>query len=138
LALLALLLLGFEISVRLIQPDRMTYDASYYTGDFSNPVRHDVHMRVTDPRAIAYWQSAVSANPLPLSRYDFASMIDVHCNEEHFINQSFTFTFSWHGLPLESVTSDDQGCVPTLSLTSGGLLDPRFYALPEPLPGVQP
>lgn len=137
-ALLALLLLGFEISVRLIPPDSMTYDASFYTGDFSNPVRHHVHMTVTDPRAITHWKSAISSNPLPYSQYNFASMIYVHCNGMHFINQSFTFTFSWHGLILESVTSDDQGCGPTLSLTSGGLPDPRYYALPEPLPDSQP
>lgn len=136
LALLALLL-AFEVTVRLIQPDRMTYTATIAEGSAADPTYRHAHVTTTDPRVVAQWYAAVNADPIPFDQTNAFTFDFVHCNGMAYSGQSYRFEFTWHGLPLETVTSSDwTNCGVVLWVTSGGIPDPQAYRVPEALLGV--
>ncbi len=134
LTLLALLV-AFEVGVRVIQPDTLTYTANVPT---SWPDYQYEHRVITDPRAVAGWYAAVNAHPHPLFQVNVLSSIFIHCNGLIFADESYQFAFTWHGLPLETASTTETSCGPILWLTSGGLPSLRGYALPAALPTPTP
>lgn len=133
LTLLALLIV-FEMGVRLIQPDTLVYTAAVGYGSYASPTYQHVHLTITNPQAVARWYAAVNSRPVDT----VLSTVLLHCNGLYDLGASYRFEFTWHGLPIETATSNMTGCGPELRLTSGGLPGLREYALPYPLPSVSP
>lgn len=131
-ALTALALLtAFEVGVRLIQPDTLVYTATIAQGSIVSPTYQHIHLTITNPRAVAKWYAAVNSSPVD----NVFSTIFVHCNGLYYLGESYRFEFTWHGLPIETATSNNvTNCGPEMQLTSGGLPGVREYALPYPLP----
>jgi hypothetical protein len=128
LALLAIVA-AFEVGIRLIQPDSLTYTTKIDAGFGQYTSRYGT---ITDPRMVAQWHTLINATPLDQDNV-FVSTF-VYCNGMVF-SDSYDVEFSWHGLPIESVSSSNSSCGTVLWLSSGGLTDPRPYAVAPALRG---
>lgn len=120
---------AFEMCVRLIQPDALTYTTNIEVG-LGQDSYHYAHGTTTDPHTVAQWYTTINATPLDQDNV-FVSPFE-HCTGL-FFNNSYHFEFTWHGLPIESVSSSNNGCGTSLWMSRGGLTDPRAYTLPYAL-----
>lgn len=132
LAVIAALALGFvvfEVGVRIVPPDAVSYDIQ--TIEPFGPEGPHSHGVVTDPATIARWRAAMTAHPSrPLIEGYLARWQGVGCSYGTVTVAAYTFT--WRGLPVE-VVSPGPGCVGGYQVSSGGLPDWNTYLL-DPLP----
>jgi hypothetical protein len=128
-AILALLLIGFEVGVRLMPPDEVSYDIQ--TIEPSGPPDPHLHGVITDPVTVARWRAVMTAQPdsLLISAY-IERWQGVGCaSGTYFVA---TYRFTWHGLPVE-VVSPGPSCAAGFQVTSGGISDWNTYII-DPLP----
>ena len=111
----------FEIGVRLLPPDAVRYSARLTTNGEAIFTKSGT---ITDPATVARWHAAMTQTPsgkllwqgggtcAPLSSY------------------AATYTFLWHGLPVEVVSSLPI-CGDQYVVSSGGIPDPGTYIVTE-------
>lgn len=127
-ALLALFV-AFEVGVRLIEPDAVTYDIQ--TIEPAGPPGPHLHGEVTDPATIARWRAAITAHSgdTILHAYEERWQSAGCANGTEFV---VTYTFTWHGLPVEDVTNGPS-CAGGYEVSHGGLPNWNLYLI-DPLP----
>jgi hypothetical protein len=126
---LALLFAVFEVSVRLAPANAVRYDIVVYTP--AGPPGPHLQGVITDSATIARWRAAMTAHPLEsFAQYTLRHIQGVTCAGGTMLEATYTFT--WHGLPIE-VVSGGIGCLSGFQVSSGGLPDWNIYA-PDPLP----
>lgn len=118
----------FEVGVRLMPPD-----AVQYTIQTINPAGPGttVSGTITDPVTVARWRAAMTERPdgAIASSY-LARWQGVGCS--YGTITIATYTFTWHGLPVE-VVSPGPSCLGGYQVSSGGILDWNAYII-DPLP----
>jgi hypothetical protein len=123
LAVALVLFVAFEVGVRQITPDAVSYEI--VTVNPVGPGRTQSGA-ITEPATIAKWRSAMTAQPgKRLSDAYFTAWWGTGCAFGTTV--SGTVRFTWHGLPVE-VASPAPGCAFMSSvLSSGGLPAPQIY-----------
>lgn len=118
LVVLALVILFalFEVAVRVIPPDRAQI---VVTDDTGAVVKSHT---LTDAQAIAHQRFLVNAYP------DWQANLLTRCSSVILPDDDVTIRFFWHGLLLESATSNMSFCGAAHTVSSGGLLTPVRYA----------
>ena len=131
LALVAALVL-FEIGVRLLPADAVQYEIQEAAD--GGPVITGAGT-ITDPATVARWRAAITAQPSGESLV--GTLIaqqrgEIMCSGS---GGSFaSYTFLWHGLPIESVSALPT-CIARYMISRGGIPDLGTYLI-DPL--VQP
>jgi len=127
LAIVALIVLfvAFEIGVRLLPPDAVHYTTQVVAP--TGQVFSSTSGTITDPAMVAHYRAAMTARPS--GKYVWQTWRQVSCGG--FDPYSATYTFLWHGLPIEVVTRASR-CADTYEISSGGFPDPRIYDVPHP------
>lgn len=129
-AVLVVAFLAFEVGVQLLSPD-----AVQYTVQTNNPVGPDLTVSgtITDPATVARWHTVMTERPdgVIASSY-LARWQGTGCS---YGTITFaTYTFTWHGLPVE-VVSPAPSCAGGYQVSSGGIPDWNaylIYPLPQP------
>lgn len=122
--LLLALFIAFQISVRLLTPDTLSYHVSLSNNGETAVTQSGT---ITDQQTIAEWRTQMTRHPsgrllidtlnLPWQAPQSCAPLSVY---------SATYTFRWHGLPIE-VVSTLPSCGPEYMITSGGLPDLRTF-----------
>jgi hypothetical protein len=116
----------FESAVRLIPPDAVHYTVEYSLN--GGPVTTKTGT-ITDPKTIARWRAAMTATPSGRLLFEFVIRQwqgnPFTCAPLGYYSASYTF--SWHGLPLEGVSRIPNTCLEQYEVSSGGIPDPRAY-----------
>lgn len=122
---LVVLFVAFEIGVRLLTPD-----AVHYTTQVVSPtgqVFSSTSGTITDPAVVAHYRAAMTAKPT--GRYVWQTWRRVTCAGVD--PYSATYTFLWHGLPIEVIMLAPT-CGDNYEISQGGLPDPQIYDVPHP------
>lgn len=115
--LLAIVFALFEIGIRLLPPDALQYSE---VETINGTVTFSTSGTITDPATIAEWQADVTATPS--DRFIWQTNATCAPLSEY----SASYTFLWHGLPIE-VVSQLPSCLPLYEVSSGGIPNPRAY-----------
>jgi hypothetical protein len=121
---LAILFALFEVAVRVIPPDQAQIVETDDTGALV------ATRTITDARAIAHQRSLVDAHPV------WQANLLTQCGSVILPDDDVTIRFYWHGLPLESASSNMSYCPAAHLVSSGGLLAPVRYAGAITMQGV--
>jgi hypothetical protein len=122
---LAILFALFEVAVRVIPPDQAQIVETYDTGALV------ASRTIMDARAIAYQRSLVDAQPI------WQANLLTQCGAVILPDDDVTIRFFWHGLLLESASSNMSFCPAAHLVSSGGLLTPVRYAGAITMQGVK-
>jgi hypothetical protein len=101
-AVLVVAFVAFEVGVRLLQPDAVSYQIERFPNPYSTGSGGQysaVSGTITDPATVARWRAAMTAKPAePLASSYFRWFeLSIYCVGPTFA----TYTFTWHGLPVE-------------------------------------
>jgi hypothetical protein len=133
-AVLVVAFVAFEVGVRLLQPDAVSYQIERFPNPYSTGSGGQysaVSGTITDPATVARWRAAMTAKPAePIANSYLRSWWqDIYC-----IGPTFaTYTFTWHGLPVEVVSDAPAACGESLQISRGGIPDWNTYTI-DPLP----
>jgi len=124
LIMLALIVLfaAFEIGVRLLPPDEVQYTA---VAQFDGTVISSTSGTITDPATVARYRAAMTATPS--GKFVWQGWHSTCAGTDPF---SYTYTFLWHGLPVEVVSQAPFCTGNQYQISSGGITDPRTYYIP--------
>ena len=120
--LLVVAFVAFEVGVRLVTPDAVRYTA---VDQFHGTVYSSTSGTITDPATVAQWQADMTANPS--GKYVWQGWHSTCAGTDPY---SYTYTFLWHGLPVEVVTQAPFCAGGLYQISSGGVTDPRAYLIP--------
>lgn len=121
-ALVVALIIVFEIGVRQVTPDAVQYTA---VAQFDGTVISSTSGTITDPATVVRYRAAMTATPS--GKYVWQGW---HSTCEGVDSSSYTYTFLWHGLPVEVVTQAPFCDGSQYQISSGGITDPGTYYLP--------
>lgn len=116
------LFVAFEVSVRLVTPDAVRYQIVTINPVGPGSTRSGT---ITDPATVMRWRAAMTAQPVErLSDAYFTAWWGNGCS--YGTVEVATARFTWHGLPVETV-SPGPGCAGGTILSSGGLPSLQTY-----------
>ena len=129
-AALALAFVAFEVGVRLLPPDAVSYETQSSVNGGPVTVTSGT---INDPSTVRRWYVAMMARPTGRSLLD----LDIAhwqgrdtCAPLGYYAGAYRFT--WHGLPVE-VVSPGPTCAGDYQISSGGIPDWNTYVI-DPLP----
>lgn len=108
-----LLFILFEIGIRFIPPNGMTYTWDHPTSGI--PI---FQKSSTNPKTVAYWYQYTNNGKTPVYM--------ATCNGRPPVpgpSEQMTFTFTFYGVPIESFSNDDANDCPWYGQSAGGLPD---------------
>ncbi|HEY8326008.1 MAG: hypothetical protein ACHQ1E_07500 [Ktedonobacterales bacterium] len=114
----------FEVVVRVIPPDQAQIVDTDDTGAVV------ASRAITDARTIAHQRFLVDGYP------NWQANLLTQCSSVIMPDDDVTIRFYWHGLLLESATSNMSFCGDAHTVSSGGLLTPVRYAGAITMQGV--
>jgi len=114
----------FEVAVRLIPPDQAQIVDTDDTGVVV------ASRSITDAHAIARQRFLVNGYP------NWQANLLTQCSSVILPDDDVAIRFYWHGLLLESATSNMSFCSAAHTVSSGGLLSPVRYAGAITMQGV--
>ncbi len=128
-AALVVVFAAFEVGVRLLPPDAMQY-----TVETVNPAGPGaaVSGTITGSVMVARWRAAMTAKPDELLIASYLAAAGAACAGGTY--SVATYTFTWHGLPVEVVSTGPKGaCGPDeFQVWRGVIPDWYTYSFPEP------
>lgn len=132
-AIVALLFVAFEIGVRLLPPDAVSYRIDEHNLTATGIVVTTISGTVTAPKTVARWRTALTDQPpaqslfgIYLSNWEGTDT----CSRGGY--DIATYRFTWHGLPV-AVVSTAPSCAGRMQISSGGIPDWNTYLI-DPLP----
>jgi hypothetical protein len=114
---LAIVLTGYEIAVRQVSPDAVSYDVRETT---NGTVVFAKSGTITDPATVTKWRMAVTHQPSER----FVWQLGGNCAP--LTTYTGRYVFLWHGWPIETAASAPT-CGDLYVVTRGGLPDPHLY-----------
>lgn len=126
----AILFAAFELGVRLPPPDAVEYQERLSN---NGEVAGTAQGTTADPATVARLRAAIAAHPVELSANLYLARVQGADTCAPLSEYSASYRFTWRGLPVETIwpagTCGDRG----YTISSGGLSDPRVFAIDAPL-----